>query len=156
METKARVAKLKAKLKAQSSKLKGRAKGQGPRRDSRSVRSSSPTEQPCRDRCNEQRVRLPRPVRHERGEGRGEGCSTIPSGPTLRSTSSPRPSPPFRTEEREPAIPVRTARTAHTPPLFPRRQRPAVELKSIGFLALPLSFELYPLSFPPSPTAHPR
>ena len=57
------------------------------------------------------RVRLPRPVRHERGEGRGEGCFTTASGPALRSASSPRPSPPFRTEEREPEIPVRTART---------------------------------------------
>ena len=30
----------------------------------------------CRNRRTEERVRLPRPVRHERGEGRGEGCPT--------------------------------------------------------------------------------
>ena len=65
----------------------------------------------CRDRDNHQRVRLPRPVRHERGEGRGEGCLTIASGPALRSASSPRPSPPFRTEAREPEAQVRSART---------------------------------------------
>ena len=33
-------------------------------------------ESSCRNRRYEQRVRLPRPVRHERGEGRGEGCPT--------------------------------------------------------------------------------
>ena len=62
-------------------------------------------------RRTDQRVRLPRPVRHERGEGRGEGCPTMASGPTVRSASAPRPSPPFRTEERESEAPVRTART---------------------------------------------
>ena len=62
------------------------------------------------DGRNKKRVRLPRPVRHERGEGRGEGCFTMASGPTLRSASSPRPSPPFRTKERETEAPERTAR----------------------------------------------
>ena len=65
----------------------------------------------CRDRDNYQRVRLPRPVRHERGEGRGEGCFTMASGPALRSASSPQPSPPFRTEEREPEAPERLVPT---------------------------------------------
>ena len=50
-------------------------------------------------------------MRHERGEGRDPGCFTIASGPTLRSASSPRPSPPFRTEERETEAPERIART---------------------------------------------
>ena len=64
-------------------------------------------ESSCRECSDKKRVRLPRPVRHERGEG----CFTIASGPALPSDSSPRPSPPFRTEEREPETPVRTART---------------------------------------------
>ena len=34
----------------------------------------------CRNRRHEEHVRLPRPVRHERGAGRGEGCPTIVSG----------------------------------------------------------------------------
>ena len=48
------------------------------------------------------RLRLPRPARHERGEGWGEGSfSPAPVPPGEMSTSSPQPSPPFRTEERE-------------------------------------------------------
>ncbi len=66
---------------------------------------------PRRDCPDKHRVRLPRPVRHERGEGRGEGCFARASGPTMRSASSPRPSPPFRTEERGTESPVRAART---------------------------------------------
>ena len=65
----------------------------------------------CRNRPDEERVRLPRPVRHERGEGRGEGCLSVGSRLTLGSASSPQPSPPFGTEERETEAPVRTART---------------------------------------------
>ncbi len=72
---------------------------------------SNHCERSCRDRDNQQRVRLRRPVRHERGEGRGEGCFTMASGPTLRSASSPQPFPPFQTEERETEAPARTART---------------------------------------------
>ena len=68
-------------------------------------------ESSCRDGGDKKRVRLPRPVRHERGEGRGEGCFILASGSPLRSASSPRPSPPLRAEEREPEAPVRTART---------------------------------------------
>ena len=35
----------------------------------------------CERVCRtEERVRLPLPVRHERGEGRGEGCPTIGYG----------------------------------------------------------------------------
>ena len=68
-------------------------------------------ESSCRNHRNTKRVRLPRPVRHERGEGRGEGCFTLASSPPLRSASSPRPAPPFRTEERETEASVRTART---------------------------------------------
>ena len=53
----------------------------------------------------------PRPVRHERGEGRGEGCPTLlPQVSLWRRASSPRPSPPFRTEERETEVSVRSAR----------------------------------------------
>ena len=66
-------------------------------------------ESSCRDRSNTKRVRLPRPVRHERGEGWGEGCFTFSNRLASRRASSPRPSPPFRTEERETEAPVRTA-----------------------------------------------
>ena len=71
-------------------------------------------ESSCENCRNEERVGLPLPVRHERGEGRGEGYSTTAGDPTLRSASSPHPSPPFRTEERETKAPVRTARTFAT------------------------------------------
>jgi len=43
--------------------------------------------------------RLPRSARHERGEGWGEGQFSQTSRTT--SASSPRPSPPFRMEEKE-------------------------------------------------------
>ena len=67
-------------------------------------------ERACSNRPNEERVRLPLPVRHERGEGRGEGCPLLRrSVSPWRSASSPRPSPPFRTEERETETTVRTA-----------------------------------------------
>ena len=59
-------------------------------------------ERSCRNPRIEKCVRLPRPVRHERGEGWGEGCPTTAYGFAVPSASSPRPSPPFRTEEREP------------------------------------------------------
>ncbi len=78
---------------------------------SRSPLLTNRCERSRRDSGTPKHVRLPRPVRHERGEGRGEGCFTIPSGSTVRGASSPRPSPPFRTEEREAEIPVRTVRT---------------------------------------------
>ena len=40
------------------------------------VTASNRCESGCRNRWNEERVRLPRPVRHERGEG----CPTIAYG----------------------------------------------------------------------------
>src|SRR6266536_5690889 len=74
---------------------------------------------------------LPLPVRHERGEGWGEGFSSWannpPFGPgskkgcsakceaVLKRASSPRPSPPFRMEERESAcfVSVTLLRSQH-------------------------------------------
>ena len=53
------------------------------------------------DRSHKKRLRLPRPVRHERGEGRGEGSFIIPSDPIVQSSSSP----PFRPEVSEPEGP---------------------------------------------------
>ena len=76
------------------------------------VGALSRCESSCWSRHNEKRVRLPRPVRHERGEGRGErGAPPMRTVSPLRSASSPQPSPPFRTEEREPEATVLTART---------------------------------------------
>ena len=89
----------------------------------------------CRDCGNTKRVRLPRPVRHERGEGRGEGCFTIANGPTLRSASSPQGSPPSRTEESKPEALVETARTFAMPDAGPiARNAPAsgLPLPSMG------------------------
>ena len=83
------------------------------RRPNRQLHESTSTnrcEASFEDRSNPRRVRLPRPVRHERGEGRGEGCFTATSGPSVRSASSPQPPPPFRTEEREPDAPMPAAR----------------------------------------------
>ncbi len=95
-------------------------------------------ESSCRNRWRKKRVRLPRPVRHERGEGRGEGCFTLASGPTLRSASSPRPSPPFRTEERETETPVRTARTsAKTDNTRLASQDGGLRLPTYGFARVP-------------------
>ena len=147
------------KREAQSSKLKAQGKGQAP--SSKTWRSGSGLrinlcETSCRNRWTKKRIRLPRPVRHERGEGRGEGCFTIARVSTLRSASAPQLSPPFRTEERETVAPVRTARTfsktdyhsdfPNRPNQNPSRRAPIVACP----LALPLSFELCPWSFPAS------
>ena len=68
---------------AAGSRFKVQGKGQGPRfnveqfRELQSMTSIHRCESVCSNRRNEERVRLPRPVRHERGEGRGEGCPTM-------------------------------------------------------------------------------
>ena len=56
------------------------------RRRKRPARKCSPIsrcESSCRYRRTKKRVRLPRPVRHERGEGRGEGCLTTANRLTI-------------------------------------------------------------------------
>ena len=73
---------LSSKFKVQSSKFKVQGKDQAPitKRGAVGVRPINHCDSSCRSRRCEMRVRLPRPMRHERGEGRGEGCPTLADG----------------------------------------------------------------------------
>ena len=65
---------------AKNAKERKKGTGVSTKRRKKRVPNINRCKSVCRNRRHEERVRLPRPVRHERGEGWGEGCPTIVYG----------------------------------------------------------------------------